>query len=111
MPYSAGSAGLGWRTRYDGFIRLDANYYGPNNQYYEPPFFVLNLSAGVPVGQRTQLTLSWSNLTNVYSSAFPIYQNGYNGGVSPVLLGGQRVYWISDGPGPSVFRIGLTEKI
>jgi hypothetical protein len=111
MPYSAGSASLGWRTRYDGFIRLDANYYGPNNQYYEPPFFVLNLSAGVPVGQRTQLTLSWSNLTNVYSSAFPIYQNGYNGGVSPVLLGGQREYWISDGPGPSVFRIGLTEKI
>jgi hypothetical protein len=111
MPYSAGSASLGWRTRADGFIRLDANYYGPNNQYYEPPFVVVNGSAGIPVGPKTQLTFSWSNLTNVFSSAFPIYQNGYNGGISPVLLGGKQVYWISDGPGPSVIRVGLSEKI
>jgi outer membrane receptor protein involved in Fe transport len=110
IPTSAGSASLGWHTANDGFIRLDANYYGPNNQYYEPPFAVLNASAGVPLTSTVQLTLNWLNVTNAYPSPYPIYQNGYTGGVSPVLVTGQKFYAISDGPGPSFVRIGLSTK-
>jgi hypothetical protein len=110
MPYAAGSASLGYRIKHDGFIRLDLNYYGNNNQYYEPAFGVANITAGLPIAGGLQLTATWANVTNAYNSPYPIYQNGYTGGFSPQLVTGQKFYTISDGPGPSYVKVGLAYK-
>ncbi|MDB5042702.1 MAG: TonB-dependent receptor [Candidatus Eremiobacteraeota bacterium] len=110
VPYSTASATIGWRTSHAGFARLDLNYYGPNNQYYEPAFAVLNASLGVPVARNLLVTATLLNLTNAYSSPYPIYQNGYTGGFSPTLVTGQKFYGISDGPGPTYLKVGLSYK-
>ena len=111
IPYSTGSMSLGWRGERNGFLRLDGNYYGANNQYYEPAFVLWSASTGLPVGMRgTLLTLSLSNITNIYPFTTPFQQNGSNGGISPVYVTNQLKAAISDGPGPRALRLGLTQR-
>lgn len=110
VPYSLGSAELGWRTQTNAFLRFDANYYGNNNQYYQPAFVELDTSAGLPVGPRSQVTFSATNLTNAYPYLNSYTQTGFNGGVSPVLANGQLNLTTVDGPGPRTFRVGLTQR-
>jgi outer membrane receptor protein involved in Fe transport len=111
VPYSLGNASIGWRTVRSGFIRFDANYYGNNNQYYQPAFVSIDASAGLPLTSKMQLTLSVGNVTNIHSYPYPFTANGYNGGVTPTLANGQLILPIIDGPGPRILRIGVTQRI
>ncbi|MBV8151163.1 MAG: TonB-dependent receptor, partial [Candidatus Eremiobacteraeota bacterium] len=111
IPYSTGSASLGWRGERDGFLRLDGNYYGPNNQYYEPAFTLWSASLGIPLGMKgTLLTMSVANLTNIFPFTTPFQQNGSNGGISPVYVTNQEKAAISDGPGPRALRLGIVQR-
>ncbi|HEY1728728.1 MAG TPA: TonB-dependent receptor [Candidatus Baltobacteraceae bacterium] len=110
IPYSVGNAGIGWRDTRSDFLRFDANYYGNNNQYYQPAFVEIDASAGIPLAPRTQLIVSVTNLTNIHSFPYTIQANGYNGGVTPILANGQLDLPSFDGPGPRVLRIGATRK-
>jgi len=68
VPYAQGFGSVGWRTAKGAFVALNATFWGKNNGFYRPPFIVMDMDAGVPVGKIGTLNLVFSNVTNVYPS-------------------------------------------
>jgi len=107
VPYSGGYGELSYRFRNDGLLLLGATYYGPNNTYFHPPFFVLNASARVGLTKNIALQASIDNIGNLYTSPF-IGVGSELPGVPAPLAGGQSQYSPSIPVGKETFRLGLT---
>jgi hypothetical protein len=104
VPYSQGYAELNYRLRSGSSGNIGVTYYGPNNQFNEPAFGVVQASVRVPAGARTWIGVSAYNLTGAYDA--PYY--GHFGGVPVALINGSfgasRGYL---GPTPSL-NVGPT---
>ena len=86
VPYAQGYGELNYRTRTGFFERgeLGITYYGNNNAYNEPPFFVLRALARLRLGKATSLDFAGDNLTSQYSSS---YYTLYHGIPTPLANG------------------------
>jgi outer membrane receptor protein involved in Fe transport len=65
VPYSQGYATLGYNAPKSS-TTLGVTYNGPNNTYYLPAFFVLDLNERYRIAENTTLLATVSNLTNSY---------------------------------------------
>jgi outer membrane receptor protein involved in Fe transport len=64
VPYAQGYAEANYRTRTGGLFLLGATYYGNNNSYNAPAFFVVSASARVSINDHVSVQLTGDNLTD-----------------------------------------------
>jgi outer membrane receptor protein involved in Fe transport len=96
IPYSSGFGSLSYRWRNSGLLAFYTTYYGPNNSWNNPAFFVSSLSARIGVAANTTLQASVENLFDVYNSGT---FNQY-GGVPAIAVNGNYYPTASGTLGP-----------
>jgi len=102
IPYSQGYGEINYRGENGYFYSLGTTYYGPNNSYNEPAFFVWNATARWPLNQRgAYFQISVDNLLGAYSNN-AIYQFG---GVPNPLVNGKLGLTNGNVVGPGVVRM------
>lgn len=91
VPYSGGSATLGYRWKPGTFVDLAPTYYGNNNIYNIPhSFVVLDAHAGYAFTNNAGLLVSFNNITGAYDQN--IQNFGTIGYVTPVVHGSTGFY-------------------
>jgi hypothetical protein len=100
VPYSMGYGELNYRTGWGTYYNLGATYFGNNNAYSRPAFFVLSAGIREPIRPGTSIELTADNLTNVYGNAW----SNYFGGI-PAPLAAPA----ADGLGLKIAGIGPTD--
>ncbi len=108
IPYAQGYGEISYREPSGTLLSLGATYYGNNNSYNRPAFFVWNSTLRVPilgVNSRTTLQVSGYNLSGAYPASF-IDQGG---GVPIPLVNGKTALTNGNDVGPRRFRF-LIEK-
>lgn len=117
VPYAMGYGELNYRTGWGTYYNLGATYYGNNNAYSRPAFFVVSAAIREPVRPGTELELSADNLLNVYPDAW----TNYFGGVPTPLIApatdGLGLKEAGLGPtdggnyGPTTFRFQIIQNL
>jgi outer membrane receptor protein involved in Fe transport len=67
IPYLKGYGQFNYTTSQGTYAALGVDYEGANNQYYQPPFAVLDLEARQPLTRYVELNFSVQNLLNTNS--------------------------------------------
>jgi Carboxypeptidase regulatory-like domain/TonB-dependent Receptor Plug Domain len=70
VPYSTGYAQVNYRTRNNIFATLGTTYFGPNNSFDVPAFFLTSASLTVPLSKWLDLQFSSYNTFNTHSSDY-----------------------------------------
>jgi hypothetical protein len=70
VPYALGYAQINYRTHSNIFATLGTTYFGPNNSFDVPAFFLTSASLTVPIGKRVDLQISSYNTFNVHDSPY-----------------------------------------
>ena len=70
VPYAVGYAQANYRTRNNIFAMLGTTYFGSNNSFNIPAFFLTSASLSVPIGKTLELQLSSYNTFNVHDSPY-----------------------------------------
>lgn len=111
-PYSEGYAEVSYRTLRDGLLRLGATYYGPNNSYFRPAFFVLSASAHREILPHTSLEASVDNLGNLYNGLLQAsYFETKDGPGVPIALANHELGLSPGGVvGPRTLKFTLTRS-
>jgi len=86
VPYASGSGKFGYRWNPDKYVDLSTVYYGNNNTYVHPAFFVFNGEVGYPLRKNISLLMSFRNITGVYDNTRLVYSAASYSGV-PSLIG------------------------
>jgi hypothetical protein len=95
VPYASGYGELNWTGRYGQYYNLGATYFGNNNPFNNPPFFVLSANVRFNVGDHgLKMQLSADNLTGIYGNPYPSYfggiplplVNGAQGSTGPIAF-------------------------
>jgi hypothetical protein len=113
VPYSGGYGEISYRFAHDGLVRFGATYYGNNNTYFEPAFFVLSASARYGLTKHLALQVSGYNLGHAYTSPF----NGSDSsninlaGVPAPLAGGGENYSPYTSVGAETVKVELSLKL
>jgi hypothetical protein len=77
VPYASGYGELNWNGHYSQYYNVGVTYYGNNNPFNQPPFFIISANVRMNVGNHgTRLQLSADNLGGVYANPYPSYFNG-----------------------------------
>jgi len=84
VPYSNGTALLGYRWKPGTYIDLAPTYYGNDNAYMEPAFVELSAHAGYVVTKNLSLLATFSNITNRYGQSYQVY---YPSITAPTIAG------------------------
>jgi hypothetical protein len=103
VPYAMGYGELNWTGAEGQYYELGATYYGNNNAYNEPPFFVV--SGGVRVNLTsygTQLQLTGDNLTGQYANPFVGF---FNGIPLPLVKGATQINPLTGAKEPAYFAL------
>jgi hypothetical protein len=87
VPYSMGYAELNYRMLSGPFFRVGATYFGPNNMYSVPPFFVVSAGIREPIGPHLALQLSANNLNGADDSLWPSIAGGIPAILAPECVG------------------------
>jgi hypothetical protein len=119
VPYASGYGELNWVGHGGQYYQLGATYFGNNNVYNEPPFFVLGGNIRLNFGAHSHLQLSMDNLTGVYDNP---YVGFFNGIPLPLVKGATQTSLLTGAPlpvsfaatpagnyGPTSFRLILTQ--
>ena len=120
VPYASGYGELNWHGHYGQYYNVGATYFGNNNVYNEPPFFVLSATVRLKLNdQGTHVQLSADNLTGVYGNPYAGFFNGIplplvNGATQTnPLTGVTSAVPFAATPGgnygPTTFRLILTQ--
>lgn len=104
--YSQGYAQLHDRYAHGQYFELGATYYGANNTYNVPAFFVMNAVYRMRVAQRTSVQLSADNLLGAYAQ--PYLQ--YGAGLGAPLITGQTGLRSIVPYGPAVLRFQIEQR-
>ncbi len=111
IPYAGGYGELSYHWgKHDNFARFGATYYGNNNTFHAPAFFLLNASVRYGITDHLGLQVSADNLGNIYTSPFT---GGYAAQVQPVAgvpvpeANGQNAFGPYLSVGPSVVTLTL----
>lgn len=114
VPYASGYGEVSWHGHYDQYYNVGATYFGNNNVYNEPPFFVLSANVRLKLNDSgTHIQLSADNLTGVYDNPYAGFFNGVPLPlVSGATSGGAPAAFAATAAGnygPTTFRIILTQ--
>ncbi|HTZ54118.1 MAG TPA: TonB-dependent receptor [Candidatus Acidoferrum sp.] len=120
VPYASGYGELSWNGHFGQYYNLGVTYFGNNNVYNEPPFFVVSGNVRIKLNSYgTHLQVSADNLTGQYDNA---YAGFFNGIPLPLVNGATQTNPLTGAPqsvgfaatpagnyGPTTFRIILTQ--
>ncbi|MGB6984572.1 MAG: TonB-dependent receptor, partial [Candidatus Aquilonibacter sp.] len=120
VPYASGYGELNWHGRYDQYYNVGLTYFGNNNTYNEPPFFVLSANVRLKLNDYgTHIQLSADNLTGAYNNPYAGFFNGIplplvNGATQTNPLTGVTssvpfAATAGGNYGPTTFRLILTQ--
>lgn len=111
-PYSQGYAEVSYRSTHNGLLLFGATYYGPNNDYFRPAFFVLNASARRNILPYTSLEASVDNIGNLYNGLLQAsYFQTKDGNGIPVTLVNHTLGLAPGGVvGPRTLKMTLTRS-
>jgi len=68
IPYSSGLGSFGYRWSPERFINFQTVYYGNNNTYFRPAFFVYNADLGLPLGKNVSVQASVLNIGGAWDT-------------------------------------------
>ncbi len=120
VPYASGYGELNWHGHYGQYYNAGLTYFGNNNTYNEPPFFVLSANVRLKLNEYgTHIQLSADNLTGAYNNPYAGFFNGIplplvngatqtnplTGVTSPVPFAATA----GGNYGPTTFRLILTQ--
>jgi outer membrane receptor protein involved in Fe transport len=106
IPYAQGYASIHFRTLKGGLVEIGETYYGPNNSYNQPAFFVGDGAVRFPIGSGDYtLQVSGYNIFNIYNSALVTQA----GGVGVPLYNGQTGLTNGNTVGPRTFNFVLSK--
>jgi hypothetical protein len=74
--YAQGYAEIHKRWAHGQYFALGDTYYGPNNTYNLPPFFVMNATLRIPFATGTAVQISADNLLGAYAQPWVLYPAG-----------------------------------
>ncbi|MGH7737809.1 MAG: carboxypeptidase regulatory-like domain-containing protein [Candidatus Tyrphobacter sp.] len=103
VPYALGYGALTWTGHFGQYYNLGAQYFGNNNSFDEPPFFVLSANAGFNVSDHgTRLQISADNLTGAYDNP---YVGFFNGIPLPLVKGATQTNPLTGATGPAYLAL------
>jgi outer membrane receptor protein involved in Fe transport len=107
IPYAQGYAQLHYRMPKGGLVEFGETYYGPNNSYEQPAFFVADGSVRFSLGNSSDFSLQISgyNLFDIYSGDLVLEA----GGVGVPLVNGQTGLTNGNVVGPRSFNFVLSK--
>jgi hypothetical protein len=108
VPYAQGYGELSFSSERSVLAKsaLGVTYYGNNNAYNEPPFFVLHAALDFRLGKTTSLRVVADNLTGQYNSPYyTLYR-----GIPVPLVNGQLGSTDAGNYGPATYRIDLSHR-
>jgi hypothetical protein len=77
VPYASGYGEISWHGHYGQYYNVGATYFGNNNAYNEPPFFVFSGNVRLKLNNYgTHVQLSADNLFGVYGNPYAGFFNG-----------------------------------
>jgi outer membrane receptor protein involved in Fe transport len=116
MPYMMGYAEINNRARNGAYYLLGTTYYGSNNSFSRPAFFIFNAAISYPIHDGTKLQFSVDNIFDTYGSSWTNYFGGINTPLAAPAanaLGGPANYGltVAGNYGPTTFRVQLIQQI
>ena len=87
VPYSQGYAEVNYRTRQGSFYSLGTTYYGSNNTYSLPAFWVFNATARLQLRPTTAFQVSADNVFDTYGRPYPALFGGIAAPLQPQCVG------------------------
>jgi outer membrane receptor protein involved in Fe transport len=107
VPYSMGYAEINYRSQSRFYVRLGTTYWGPNNPYAVPAFFITSGSVRFPVHETASVQFSIDNIFNTHGQDWPEYFGGtpvplVNGFLGPTTAGNY---------GPTRFGFTFTDQL
>jgi outer membrane receptor protein involved in Fe transport len=101
VPYASGYGELSWIGHFDQYYNLGLTYFGNNNSYNEPAFFVLGGNVRFKLNDRgTKLQLSADNLLGANSQP---YANFFGGIPLPLVKGATQTNPFTGAPQPAYY--------
>jgi hypothetical protein len=108
VPYAQGYGEVNFRSLRSllSYAAMGMTYYGNNNAYNQPPFFVVHASLQFKLGANTTLLAAGDNLTGQYKSSYYTLDGGI-----PVPLANGRLGGTDAGNyGPTTYRITIHHR-
>jgi outer membrane receptor protein involved in Fe transport len=108
MPYTMGYAEINHRSAFGSYYLLGTTFYGPNNSYSRPPFFIFNAAFRQPIRPGTSLQFSVDNIFDTYGQSW----TNYFGGIGTPLVPGIGVtgLTVAGNYGPTRFGLQLIQE-
>jgi outer membrane receptor protein involved in Fe transport len=106
VPYAQGYGELNYRAPNQAYVRLGATYYGNNNSYNAPPFFIVSATGRYPLGKNATLQVSGDNLTNSLNGL----AGNLFGGLYTPLVNGTVGVTTQYNVGPETYHLTLELK-
>jgi hypothetical protein len=120
VPYASGYSEVNWTGHYGQYYNLGLTYFGNNNVYNEPPFFVLSGTVRIKLNTYgTHVQVSADNITGAYNNP---YAGFFNGIPLPLVNGATQTNPFTGAPssvgfaatpagnyGPTAFRLILSQ--
>ncbi|MGD0969208.1 MAG: TonB-dependent receptor [Candidatus Aquilonibacter sp.] len=101
VPYASGYGELSWLGHFGQYYNLGLTYFGNNNSYNEPAFFVLGGNVRFKLNDRgTKLQLSADNLLGANSQP---YAGFFNGIPLPLVKGATQTNPFTGAPQPAYY--------
>ncbi|MGB6986365.1 MAG: TonB-dependent receptor [Candidatus Aquilonibacter sp.] len=108
MPYMMGYAEINNRARNGAYYLLGTTYYGSNNSFSRPAFFIFNAAISYPIHTDTKLQFSVDNIFDTYGSSWTNY---FGGITTPLLPGNGEGLTVAGNYGPTTFRVQLIQQL
>lgn len=106
VPYAQGYGELHYRSERNGLASLGVTYYGNNNTFQEPPFFLFNATLRWPIfDAKTFVQFSAYNLFSVLNNGLG---TAFSGTPSVVLANGQTALTNAKDLGPTTVRLSIS---
>lgn len=109
VPYMMGYAEMNFRGQNGSYYLLGATYYGSNNAFSRPAFFIFNAAIRERLRPGTNLQFAVDNIFDTYGSSW----TNYFGGIPTPLLPGTGLVGLTVGGnyGPTTFRLDLIQNL
>ncbi len=114
VPYASGYGELNWNGHFGQYYNLGLTYFGNNNPFNQPPFYVLGANVRFNLNNRgTRAQVSADNLLGANSQPYPSYFNGIPLPLVKGATGPSGPIYFSPTPGgnygPTTIRFILTQ--
>jgi outer membrane receptor protein involved in Fe transport len=106
VPYMMGYGELNYRTHWGTYYMLGSTYYGSNNSYSRPAFFIFSGTIREPIRTGTALQVSVDNIFDAYGQSW----TNYFGGIPTPLVNGMLGPTVGGNYGPTNWRFQLIQN-